>query len=80
MIATHTQGCAFMCACHLLPFTAAVEEKIAAWTLLPVHNGEGLQVLRYENSQKYDAHWVSLRTYQLGHLVCTGSTALCTLG
>jgi len=24
-----------------------------------VHNGEGLQVLRYENTQKYEPHWVS---------------------
>lgn len=36
---------------------AAIEERIAAWTLLPVGNGEGLQVLRYRNGQKYDAHW-----------------------
>lgn len=38
---------------------AEVEERIAAWTLLPVTNGEGLQVLRYENSQKYEPHFVS---------------------
>jgi prolyl 4-hydroxylase len=36
---------------------AAIEARIAAWTLLPVGNGEGLQVLRYHKSQKYDAHW-----------------------
>ncbi|WIA30952.1 hypothetical protein OEZ86_001000 [Tetradesmus obliquus] len=35
----------------------AIEQRIAAWTLLPVGNGEGLQVLRYHKSQKYDAHW-----------------------
>lgn len=35
----------------------AVEERIAAWTLLPSHNGEGMQVLRYENTQKYEPHW-----------------------
>ena len=34
-----------------------VEERIATWTLLPAENGEGLQVLRYEKTQKYDAHW-----------------------
>lgn len=34
---------------------AGVEERIAAWTLLPVGNGEGLQVLRYQKEQKYDA-------------------------
>lgn len=43
----------------VLPRAAAVEERIAAWTMLPAQNGEGLQVLRYENTQKYDAHWVS---------------------
>lgn len=31
-----------------------IEERIARWTLLPVGNGEGLQVLRYENGQHYD--------------------------
>lgn len=34
-----------------------IEERIAAWTLLPVGNGEGLQVLKYNKRQKYDAHW-----------------------
>lgn len=34
---------------------AAVEQRIAEWTLLPVEYGEGLQVLRYNNGQKYDA-------------------------
>ena len=34
-----------------------VEERIAHWTLLPVEHGEGLQVLKYEKEQKYDAHW-----------------------
>eukprot|EP00193_Tetraselmis_chui_P006702 CAMPEP_0177754512 /NCGR_PEP_ID=MMETSP0491_2-20121128/2050_1 /TAXON_ID=63592 /ORGANISM="Tetraselmis chuii, Strain PLY429" /LENGTH=352 /DNA_ID=CAMNT_0019269903 /DNA_START=203 /DNA_END=1261 /DNA_ORIENTATION=- len=36
---------------------SAVEQRIAEWTLLPVEHGEGLQVLRYNNGQKYDAHW-----------------------
>ncbi|GAX73148.1 hypothetical protein CEUSTIGMA_g601.t1 [Chlamydomonas eustigma] len=35
----------------------AIEERIAAWTLMPVGNGEGLQVLKYNPSQKYEAHW-----------------------
>ena len=30
----------------------AIEERIARWTLLPVGNGEGLQVLRYGKTQK----------------------------
>jgi len=34
-----------------------IEERVAAWTLLPVTNGEGLQVLRYNKDQKYEAHW-----------------------
>jgi hypothetical protein len=38
---------------------SAVEQRIAEWTLLPVEHGEGLQVLRYNNGQKYDA--VSVR-------------------
>lgn len=50
--------------CHMPP-AAAVEERIAAWTMLPAENGEGLQVLRYENTQKYDAHWVSVTERQL---------------
>uniref|UniRef100_A0A061R6Q9 procollagen-proline 4-dioxygenase n=2 Tax=Tetraselmis sp. GSL018 TaxID=582737 RepID=A0A061R6Q9_9CHLO len=36
---------------------AAVEQRIAEWTLLPLEYGESLQVLRYENAQKYKAHW-----------------------
>lgn len=44
----------------MLPFpncVAEIEERIASWTLMPVGNGEGLQVLRYQKEQKYDAHW-----------------------
>ncbi len=33
-----------------------IEDRIAAWTLMPAGNGEGLQVLRYQKEQKYDAH------------------------
>ncbi|KAI7835432.1 hypothetical protein COHA_010678, partial [Chlorella ohadii] len=36
---------------------AGIEERIARWTLLPVGNGEGLQVLRYTKGQEYQAHW-----------------------
>lgn len=35
----------------------SIERRIAAWTLTPVHNAEGFQVLRYKKEQKYDAHW-----------------------
>ena len=34
-----------------------IERRLAEWSLTPVHNGEGLQVLRYKLDQKYDAHW-----------------------
>lgn len=34
-----------------------IERRIARWTLLPVGNGEGLQILRYDRSQKYDGHY-----------------------
>lgn len=39
------------------PIVAEIEERIARWTLLPVGNGEGLQVLRYGQNQKYDGHY-----------------------
>jgi len=29
-----------------------VEDKIAQWTMVPVNNGEGIQVLRYEPTEK----------------------------
>ncbi|GAQ82073.1 Oxoglutarate/iron-dependent oxygenase [Klebsormidium nitens] len=35
---------------------AGIEDKIAAWTFLPVENGEALQILRYQHGQKYDPH------------------------
>lgn len=34
-----------------------IERRIARWTLLPAENGEGLQILRYDPSQKYDGHY-----------------------
>eukprot|EP00798_Chlamydomonas_sp_ICE-L_P030513 gene30513-35541_t len=34
-----------------------IERKIAEWTGLPVSHGEPIEVLRYKNGQKYDAHW-----------------------
>ncbi|TVU41307.1 hypothetical protein EJB05_14813 [Eragrostis curvula] len=33
-----------------------IEERIAAWTLLPEENAENIQILRYEHGQKYDPH------------------------
>jgi len=39
------------------PVVADIEERIAFWTKIPVANGEDIQVLRYQDGQKYDAHW-----------------------
>lgn len=36
---------------------ASIEARIAEWTRLPADHGEPIQVLRYQNGQKYDAHW-----------------------
>jgi len=36
---------------------AAIEQRIAEWTRLPPDYGEPIQVLRYMDGQKYDAHW-----------------------
>uniref|UniRef100_A0ACD5TU47 Uncharacterized protein n=1 Tax=Avena sativa TaxID=4498 RepID=A0ACD5TU47_AVESA len=35
---------------------ARIEERIAAWTLLPLENGEAMQILRYEGGQRYEPH------------------------
>ncbi|PWA46890.1 oxoglutarate/iron-dependent dioxygenase [Artemisia annua] len=34
-----------------------IESRISVWTFLPVENGEAIQVLHYENGQKYLPHW-----------------------
>ncbi|OAY29849.1 probable prolyl 4-hydroxylase 6 [Manihot esculenta] len=36
---------------------ADIEARIAAWTFLPVENGESIQILHYENGQKYEPHF-----------------------
>ncbi|KAK9011649.1 hypothetical protein V6N11_044495 [Hibiscus sabdariffa] len=36
---------------------ADIESRIAAWTFLPVENGEAIQILHYENGQKYEPHY-----------------------
>ncbi len=41
---------------QLLCWCAAVEQRLADWTMTPIWNGEGLQVLRYRKEQKYDSH------------------------
>ena len=34
-----------------------IEERIATWTFLPVENGEAIQVLRYQDGEKYEPHF-----------------------
>lgn len=36
---------------------ADIEARIAAWTFLPVENGENIQILHYEHGQKYEPHY-----------------------
>ncbi|XP_023523636.1 probable prolyl 4-hydroxylase 7 [Cucurbita pepo subsp. pepo] len=36
---------------------AAIEARIAAWTFLPLENGEPIQILHYENGEKYEPHF-----------------------
>uniref|UniRef100_A0A7S3VPM7 Prolyl 4-hydroxylase alpha subunit domain-containing protein n=1 Tax=Dunaliella tertiolecta TaxID=3047 RepID=A0A7S3VPM7_DUNTE len=39
------------------PVIQTIERRIANLSMTPVYHGEGLQVLRYEAGQKYEAHW-----------------------
>ncbi|KAF5192359.1 Prolyl 4-hydroxylase alpha subunit protein [Thalictrum thalictroides] len=34
-----------------------IEARVAAWTFLPPENGEAMQILHYENGQKYEPHY-----------------------
>ncbi|TYH54118.1 hypothetical protein ES332_D09G146300v1 [Gossypium tomentosum] len=36
---------------------ADIEARIAAWTFLPAENEESMQILHYENGQKYEPHF-----------------------
>ena len=36
---------------------AAIEARIALWSQIPEDHGEAIQVLRYEHSQEYRAHY-----------------------
>ncbi|GAB2297528.1 Probable prolyl 4-hydroxylase 7 [Dionaea muscipula] len=36
---------------------ARIEARIAAWTFLPIENGEAIQILHYEHGQKYEPHY-----------------------
>lgn len=52
-----------------------IEERIAAWTLLPPENGESIQILCYKNGEKYEPHFDYIRGkhYQPrgGHRIAT---------
>ena len=39
------------------PMVRAIEERIASASGLPEPNGEGMQILRYEDGQKYEPHY-----------------------
>lgn len=39
------------------PIIADIERRIAEFTMIPEENGEGIQILRYEHGQKYEAHF-----------------------
>ncbi|AQK65462.1 putative prolyl 4-hydroxylase 12 [Zea mays] len=34
-----------------------IEERISAWTFLPPENGEAIQILHYQNGEKYEPHY-----------------------
>ena len=42
---------------HQTEIISRIEERISAVTFIPQANGEGLQILRYQEGQKYDPHW-----------------------
>jgi hypothetical protein len=39
------------------PACAEIERRLSEWTMIPVENGEGIQVLRYQNGQEYKPHF-----------------------
>ena len=59
------------------PPRAAVEQRLADWTMTPIWGGESLQVLRYRKDQKYDSH-VSLPCCVCGGVCArTDITSMC---
>ena len=38
------------------PIVAAIEQRVSQVTMVPVENQEGMQILHYENGQKYHQH------------------------
>jgi len=51
-----------------------IEEKIAKFAMIPVENGEDIQVLSYKNGQRYDAH------HDIGDLKTASGKALAAEG
>lgn len=51
------------------PIVMSVEERIHNATLLPLETGEGMYVLRYEETQKYDPHTDYCRVQSIDHQV-----------
>ncbi|KAJ0981623.1 hypothetical protein J5N97_009878 [Dioscorea zingiberensis] len=42
---------------HQDEVVSRIERRLAAWTFLPEENGESIQILHYENGQKYEPHF-----------------------
>ncbi|KAL0925901.1 hypothetical protein M5K25_004276 [Dendrobium thyrsiflorum] len=42
---------------HQDEIVGRIERRIAAWTFLPEENGEAIQILHYENGEKYEPHY-----------------------
>ncbi|KAJ4767538.1 2-oxoglutarate (2OG) and Fe(II)-dependent oxygenase superfamily protein [Rhynchospora pubera] len=42
---------------HQDDVVAGIEQRIATWTFIPQENGESIQILHYENGQKYEPHF-----------------------
>ncbi|KAL3525978.1 hypothetical protein ACH5RR_014350 [Cinchona calisaya] len=42
---------------HQDEIIGGIEDRIASWTFLPVENGEAMQILHYENGEKYEPHF-----------------------
>lgn len=46
------------------PVVEAIEYRVANWTQIPIEHQEDIQVLRYENGQKYGAHYDSSKKFE----------------
>jgi prolyl 4-hydroxylase len=42
--------------------TAAIEQRIADWVLIPQENMEGLRITRYPRDRKFHTHWDNAHT------------------